>query len=239
MARYVAETACIASIYPGQLEDIRRSYGDSRDSVGPKSRRSTLFHIPPVPRGARPPYYVLELPDCFEDVLDIMAQGGHQGGPRPRIPKPVPVEAIVSDLLGRWTGGLFNVPVGAMPGVIQIIGTVPTQKELKQMETQQAAYFEYWFSQGEGLFRGDPTTVNNYKTYTTEMRLAAEWLGRPRPWSDPRIAADSENCPWCTTVISNQAIFCPNCRKQVREIPAHLAALTEASEKPVVGQKAG
>ena len=231
MAKYVADTAYIASIYPGELEPIRRSYGPTRESGGKSAVRSTLFELPPVPRGSKPPYAILEVSDCFEDVMDVMSQSGHSGGPRPRLPKPVAVETIVDDLIGRWTGGIFNVPAGAKPGVMRIVGTVPTQREMRQMEEQQGAYFEYWFGQGEGLFRGDPTTVNNYKTYTTEMRLAAEWLGRSRPWSDPRAAAETESCPFCTSIISRIAIFCPQCNRQVREIPAHLAALQGATEK--------
>ena len=231
MAKYIAETICIASIYPGQLPDQRRNYGPTRDSVGNKAMRSTNFHLEPVPRGKKP--FILEVSDCFEDVIDLVQQSGNQGGAaRPRMPKPVPVETIVSDLIASWTGGMFNVPAGAKPGVIQIAGSVPTQKEMSQMEEQQAAYFEHWFSQGEGLYRGDPATIDSYKTYTAEMRLAAQWLGRMRPWSDAKMATELVPCPFCTKLISDRAIVCPECQRQVAEIPAHLAALQGAAEKP-------
>lgn len=241
MARYIAEEAYICSIYPGQPEPLRRNYGPSRDSVGKSAMRSSLFVLPPVGRKEKP--FVLTLSDCFEDVLDVMSQSGHSGGPRPRMPKPVPVETIVEDLVGRWTGGIFNVPDGARPGIMQINNSAPSQAELKQLREQQGQYFEYWFAQGEALFRGDPTTVNNYKTYTTEMRLAADWLGRSRPWSDVTIAAESVSCQWCTTVVSNLAIYCPNCQRQLldeygeRVIPAEVmkAAAAAKAQQPQKG----
>ena len=227
MSKYIAETICIASIYPGQLMDQRRNYGPTRDSIGSKAMRSTNFHLEPVARGKKP--FILEVSDCFEDVIDLVQQSSRTA--RPRMPKPVPVENIVADLIASWTGGMFNVPAGAKPGVIEIVGSVPTQKEISQMEEQQAAYFEHWFSQGEGLYRGDPATIDSYKTYTQEMRLAAMWLGRMRPWSDAKMATGSlVPCPFCTKLISDRAIVCPECQRQIREIPAHLAALQGAVE---------
>ena len=242
MAKYVADMKCIASIYPGQLQDQRRSYGPSRESSGPKAQRSTLFHLDPVPRGSKPPYCVIEVYDSFEDVLDVMNQSGSQGGntgPRPRIQKPVPVDTIIADLLTAWTGGLYNVPPGAKPGVIEIIGSVPTQAERRQMEEQQAAYFEYWFGQGEALYRGDPTTIQNYKTYTTEMRLAAEWLGRQRPWSDVSLAAQLVACKWCTSLVPEQAIFCPQCQKQLQAVPPEMMALLNGGQQVPAAVKVG
>lgn len=221
MAKYVADMLAIASIYPGELEPIRRSYGPSRDSTGPKAVRSTLFRLDPVPRGKKP--FVLEVYDSFEDILNPMQQ---EGSGRGRMQKPVPVQNIVDDLLGRWTGSMYNVPAEARPGIIQIVGTVPTSGEVRQMEEQQSAYFEYWFAQGEALYRGDPTTIENYKTYSKEMRLAANWLDRSRPWSDARIASESEPCKWCTTIIPKLAIFCPQCQKQVRDIPEGMSKLS-------------
>lgn len=228
MAQYVADEKCIASVYPGQLPDQRRSYGPTRESIGPKAQRSTLFHMPSVPRGGKNKFAVIKCYDSFEEGLDVMAQNGlGKNEQRPRIQRPVPVESIIDDLMTAWTGNMFNVPAGARPGVMPIVGTVPTQDEMAQMREQQALYFEFWFAQGEALARGDKQVVDDYKRHSTEMRLAADWLGRDRPWSNARVAVESGPCPFCTTIISNMAIICPACHQQLRETPAHLALFNQ------------
>lgn len=230
MARYTPEVAYIGSIFPGKLEPIRRSYGPSRESYGPKASRSTLFQLEPVKRGEKP--FLLEVCDSFEDVLDLSQIGASSDRKsKPRMPKPVPVEVIVEDILRVWTGGLFNVPAGAKPG----IGEVHPQKhtngslvipvvELKQLEQQQTEYFQWNFQEGERLHK-----QSNWKEITDTMRLAAEWLGYQRDWSHRAIAADSGPCPLCQTIISNTAIFCTGCHQQIRKMPDDIAKLQAAN----------
>jgi hypothetical protein len=237
MAQYIPDVRFIASIYPGVLPTIRRHYGPSRQSEGVGAQRSTAFTLQPVARGKKP--FVLPLYDSFENVLDIVSLSSMGNkAEKPRLPKPVPVETIVADLLKEWTGGLFNVPQGAMPGVIEIrpmkvelekwekSGTLPgaTVSELDQMETQQTLYFEYLFTEGERLHK-----QNNWKEITDTMRTAAEWLGHEREWSHRAIARDSGPCPWCQAIVPNIAIVCNTCGRQVRETPPHLAHLEKPS----------
>ncbi len=239
MAKYIAESRVIASVYPGQLTPIRRNYGASPQGQGKTAERSTLFSLPPCrdsrgnpSRKAKPVTLVIH--DSFESVLDVMATGQIVGGSKNQkayLAKPVPVEEIIADLLKEWTGGLFNVPLGASPGVIEIANTVPSASELNHMLAVQTAYFEYWFNTGEAIQRGDKSSIENYGRHTPEMILAAEWLGEVRNWSNPSMARNLDPCPWCQTLISTLAIFCPNCAKQVRQVPPELAAL---SSQPTV-----
>lgn len=239
MAQYIADVRFIASIFPGQLPTIRRHYGPSRESEGRNAQRSTAFTLQPVPRGKKP--FVLPVYDSFENVLDIMAMSAMGSRPeKPRLPKPVPVETIVADLLKEWTGGLFNVPQGAMPGVMEIrplkvelekfekTGALPgpTSGELDQMTATQTLYFEYLFTEGERLHK-----QSNWKEITDYMRLAAEWLGYEREWSHRAIARDSGPCPFCQSIIPNTAIVCATCQRQVREVPAHLMHLNQQPTK--------
>lgn len=218
MARYQAESVFIASIYPGKLEPIRRNYGPSRESVGPGSRRSTLFDLEPVARSAKP--FLLEVIDSFQDIQNWIS------GRKEVISKPVTCQEIADDLLGRWTGGLFNVPGGAKPGIIQIAGTQPTAAELKEMRMVQTAYFEYLFNEGQKL-----DTKKDWSNITEPMKLGADWLGRNVTWANPAIAMEYGPCPLCATQIPNWVSVCSGCGKTVRAMPAEIAALnkTEAA----------
>ncbi|MEY4299378.1 MAG: hypothetical protein RIR25_614 [Verrucomicrobiota bacterium] len=233
MPRYIADVKYIASIYPGPLEAVRRNYGPSRESNGPKVQRSTVFRLEPVPREGKP--HVIEVVDSFEDVLDIVGSSAEQKrGERPRMIKPVPVESIVADLLNVWTGGLYNVPQGATPGIMEIQPLqselrqgktpVPSLSELRQMTEMQTLYFEFLFSEGERYHK-----QSDWNNITGAMRLAAEWLGYSRVWSNRAIARDSTPCPFCTTMISSSALVCPQCTRVVRAIPPGLAALQSAT----------
>lgn len=228
MAKYQAEVKYIGSIYPGAVTPQRRNYGPSRESKGPNAVRSTLFEMKPVPRGQKA--YVLPILDSFEDVLDpvSMSSMANPGkGEKPRMAKPVPVEEIVSDLLGCWTGHLFNVPSGAKPGIIEVVNSVPSQAELRQMDTQQSLYFEYLFAEGERLHN-----QNDWKEITETMRLAAEWLGHKRTWSHQAIARDAAPCPFCTKIIPNSALVCEYCSKTVKALPPELLRLQNQSYVP-------
>ena len=232
MAQYIPDCRFIASIYPGALPVIRRHYGPSRQSEGAAAQRSTAFSLPPVPRGKRP--FVLPVYDSFESVLDIVSLSSlGNKAQKPHLPKPVAVETIIADILKEWTGGLFNVPQGAMPGVIEILPMAveikkfeqsngrdlpgPNPGEMAQMTQQQTLYFEYLFTEGERMHK-----QNNWKEITDTMRLAAEWLGYEREWSHRAIARESGPCPWCTAIIPNTAIVCSQCGRQVRETPVDL-----------------
>lgn len=206
--RYTAEQAYICSIYPGEVEPQRRNYGPTRESNGKGAVRSTLFALQPVVRGSKPGYVVLELSDCFEDIIELsqLSVGNTKG----KVPKPVNVEQIVADLIAVWTGGLVGVPQGAKPGIMQIANSTPQQKELVVMRDQQTQYFEYLFNEGERL-----DSEKDWKNITAPMRLAATWLERPRRWSHNALAAGSSPCPLCTKVIPGEAVVCPECTNQI------------------------
>lgn len=213
MAKYIADTKYICSIWPGKVEPQRRNYGPTRESSGKRAVRSTLYELEPVKRNQKPPYFVLEVCDCFEDVIDVVGTSATtERGQRPRLPKPVPVENIVSDLLNAWTGGIFleGMPNEAKPGIGEIVNSAPSQKELEALKAQQTLYMEYLFQAGEMYHK-----QNQWKNITENMRLAAEWLGHSREWSSRAIAKNSGPCPLCTQIIPDTAIFCPACHQQV------------------------
>lgn len=222
MARYQAESVFIASIYPGKLETIRRNYGPSRESVGPNSRRSTSFELEPVAKGKKP--FIIEVIDSFQDIPNWMS------GRKETIAKPVTCQEIADDLLGRWTGGLFNVPGGAKPGIIQIAGTQPTASEMSEMRMFQTRYFEYLFNEGEKLH-----DKKQWDNITETMRLAADGLGRSVTWANPAIAMDFGPCPLCATSIPNWVSVCSGCGNTIRTMPAEIAALNKP--EPVAAGK--
>jgi hypothetical protein len=120
--------------------------------------------------------------------------------------------------------------------VMEIANTFPTEAEFQQMFQMQTLYFEYWFQQGEAVSKSDPTALKNHTQITPLMKLAAEWLGEKRNWSNPEILRDAAPCPMCQTLVSSLAYFCPNCSRQIRELPPELARIGEA--KPLTGARA-
>ena len=215
MAKYTADAKYICSIYPGELPVQRRNYGTSPSNDGKDVSRCTTFVLKPVPRGQKPPYFVLPIYDSFESIIDVLGTTQRQKGEKAYLPRMVPVDEIVADMLKQWTGGLFGVPDGAHPGIMEIAGPTPSKAEQQEMERAQTSYFNFRFSEGERLYR-----ENKWDNITDEMRLAAEWLGHKTVWSSTDIAENSEPCPFCTTVVPKLAIICPTCRKQIREVPA-------------------
>ncbi len=251
MASYTPDIRYIASIYPagsgsqiqlGQLPDVRRAYGPTRENDGPTAQRSTLFHLEPVPkRGADA--FILPVYDSFELVLDVM-QINPAIKEKPRAMRPVPCEQIVADLLAQWTGGMYHVPPGATPGIMEIHpsesmiknaakGTEkikPSVDELREMVTRQTLYFQFFFNEAEKLSRGDKTASDLWKDITPVMRLASKWLGMERIWSDPEMLSQAEPCPWCQKLIPKAAIVCGECGRQVRATPAALADLEKLNQ---------
>jgi hypothetical protein len=160
--------------------------------------------------------------DSFESIIDVMGSAQRKKGEKAYLPRMVPVDEIIADLIGKWASGLFGVPDGAHPGIMEIAGPVPTKAEQQQMEQAQTLYFNFRFSEGERLYR-----ENKWGEITDVMRLAAEWLGHKTVWSSTDIADTSEPCPFCTTVVPKLAIVCPTCQRQIREIPPELAKLAK------------
>lgn len=244
MPRYIADVRFIASIYPGQLPELRRHYGPSMHATGVGAQRSTLFRLEPVKKGGRP--FILPVYDSFEEILNPMARPD-QSGRKPRLTRPEEVANIVADLLKEWTANLYGVPEGAKPGVMEVhLDTLTPQQmqdlqnkgiapktptsgipgdEYAQMVDQQTRYFEYWFMIGEQLHSRDPKVVQQYGQITNTMRLAADWLGHQRPWTNRDYILENVPCPWCTALIPQSAIVCPTCGRQVKETPKELAGL--------------
>src|SRR5579859_5324432 len=72
MAKYIAESKWIYSIWPGKLEPIKLYHGPDPN---PLSGRCTTYWIPPVPpRGPASKPKGIEVADAFENVLNPMEE---------------------------------------------------------------------------------------------------------------------------------------------------------------------
>lgn len=232
MARYVADSIYIASIYPGRLERIKLYHG-SNPKAG--SGRATVYCLPPVPREGRPEipedltnvkavkqggrhFVVLEVSDSFENILNPLRSA--ESGVKVWDSGPVPCEEIVRTLIQHWTGNLMGVPPGAAPGVMVITNSAPSQQETEHMLKMQNAFYEYMFQEGERLAR-----ENDWKHITETMRDACDWLGHKRNWAHPGNSNSTINCPECKQPILADANVCYHCRTRLRPVSSELAAL--------------
>jgi len=214
MAKWVADTRYIASIYPGELDSIALNHGPSPNRS--KGRR-TVYKLTPVPKETmRTKPCVIEVVDGFEDVINLM--GIQQGDPK--MPKPVDSKETVENLLRYWTGNMVGVPTGAAPGIIEIVNTIPSIAEMKRMVEMQTLYFEWGFQNGERLHR-----ENNWKEITGAMKLGAEWLGRDVIWANPAQVSEMVKCPACEQLIAPRVAICHHCGTKLRALPKELAAL--------------
>lgn len=219
MAKYTAESKFIASIYPGKLERLTRSHGTDPN---PRSGRCTVYWIPPVSRHTRPGWKTLEVPDAFENILDVPKSSETRG--KVWASSPVSCEEIIQDILTKWTGNMVGVPEGAAPGVMQIVGTVPTTAELAHLKAIQTNYFEWRFQQGEELHK-----KNQWNLISETMRDAAIWLGHERIWASPEQSSNTIKCPECKQLIPADATTCFQCHAKF----PHPAVVADAkSAKP-------
>lgn len=227
MAKYTAESIWIASIYPGIVQPITKYHGPH---PSPRSARATVYRLKPVQRGGKP--FLLEVSDAFENVPNPMKAAESMkseriGSTMVFDSSPVACEEIVENLLQEWAGGMVGLPPGAAPGIIRLIGTVPTQDERERMTQQQTILYEYLFQEGERLYR-----QSDWKGITQTMRDAAVWLGHERIWSTPAKSSESVNCPGCNEVISSAAAVCKHCGTRIKELPGEIAALNKGHITP-------
>jgi hypothetical protein len=151
----------------------------------------------------------------FENVLNPMEEGHNRW-----MSKPVPYGEIVEFVLRQWTGNMVGIPAGYHPGIMAVIGSVPTQAELDNMKETQTRYCEFLFQQAERLSR-----ENLVKEITQNMRDSAIWLGRPRLWSDPALASAVKDCPECKQTIPDDAKVCHFCHTRLLPMSAEIAAI--------------
>lgn len=230
MAKYEADKLVIASIWPGTLEAKVLYHGKDPDA---HSGRATRYWIPPVKRGSRPPYKLLEVFDSFENVPDHM--NGDNGKPE-WTGKPVLCEEIAENLLRFWAGNMVGIPAGATPGIIALPKgrEVPHQSDIDRMFEIQGLFAEYLFQQGERL-----AAERDWKGITQTMRDMAKWLERDRNWSTPEMSSKTANCPACGQVIPDNVYVCFHCGTKIKALPPELAALNVqalAIDRPTPGQ---
>lgn len=210
MAKYEAESFYVASIYPGQLEPVKLYHGTSPDA---RQGRCTTYTMKPVARGKKA--CTIEVFDAFETVIDPMQT--MQQGVVTRTPRPVSGQNTADVLVSYWAANIHGMPQGAGPGVMRIVGTVPTEQEKAIMTAQLSKYAEWRFMKGERLH-----AEKKIDQITDEMVLMAKWLGRQTAWSDPGMALEMVECPECTGLIKPHAKVCIHCKRAVK-FDAHVA----------------
>lgn len=226
MAKYVAESKFIASIYPGKLPEIIKYVGPDpavRDRNGKANSRATVYRLKPVPRGGKP--FMLEVTDSFENVPNPMktaesSKGDRKGANMIFDSNLVSCEEIAQGLVQEWVGNMVKMPVGGAPGIMIVVGTVPTQAELEHMQQAQTIYFESLYSEAQRL-----ADIHLVDKITQPMRDAAEWLGREPKWV-PK-STDLIACPVCRKDIAADSIKCAVCGTQLQALPPELAKLNQ------------
>jgi hypothetical protein len=213
----IVDDVVIASLYPGQKPRISKPFGpDIKRSKG----ATTWFELKPVKRGGKP--FLLKVSDMFQHYRDELNSG------KPWKVDPVECTQIADNLVTEWAGNIPNLPPGAFPGIMRIIGNVPTQDELEFMREGMTAYFEFMFLEGDQMSKQNPKWVS------PEHRLAAEWLGRATPWANSSQALRDTICPSCKQPIPLDALRCHLCGAQVKAFTGELAALNQAFVGPVI-----
>jgi hypothetical protein len=227
MGKWSSSSKYLCSVYPGKLQSIVRAYGPD---PSPRGARRSTFEFKPVDRFAKSlkeRYSVIEIVDCWENVPNPTKPIQTFMGRMPFDASPVPCEDIVRDLMNIWCGSTPGLPAGVAPGVMEIANSVPTGDELKELERRQAVFCEFQVQEGERLYR-----EKNLKAITPAMRESAKWLGQTREWMDLTRSSKLAPCPLCFQLVNEAQSICHHCQKQIKAMPADIAALQKA--EPVV-----
>lgn len=214
MGKFTPDVVRIASIFPGKTDRIAMDHGPSQFR---EDGTTTFYELKPA-TATKP--YMLEITDSFQhykDEIKTAATGMTQYGIH-----PIACEDIADYLIRMWAGNLVDVPADAKPGIMIIRGATPHQDEIRLMKEQQRAYFEFFFLEGERLAKDAQV-----KQISPPMKLAAEYLGRPRPWSHASNALENIKCPACKFDIPEDSYICGNCGTKLRALPAELQRLNE------------
>ena len=230
MGKYVADSVTIASIWPGKLKAISKFVGPDPNPInerepGKSTGRCTNYELVPVKRGDKP--FCLEVADAFETNRDWI-QSAEQGRQVVHM-APVDCRQIAENLVREWTGNFVDVPAGAGLGIRIIRGGVPHQDELQEMRGELSAFCNWRFQEASRHAR-----LNEWKEILRPLdEICAEWIGQKPAWAAPEKSGDIVACPACTTQISSKAAVCPNCRYQIKALPAQIAELNEPAEATV------
>lgn len=124
----------------------------------------------------------------------------------------------------------------AQPGLFYVIG-LHDEADIKKNFVKDVEHYtklqKKWYE--KLVKRADDSwqRFRQHRLITDMHRRASQALGLKREWADEVSPADQIECPYCTTLISNRAIVCPQCRGPVN--PEKLAAMPEAVVKILFG----
>jgi len=221
MGQFKPNSLYIASIYPGRRERIIKPFGPTMHR---SDGTSTSFELKPVKKGGKP--YVIEVPDMFQHSKDPLKTANQ--GKQAFSLDPVPCEEIAAELVRVWGENIPDLPFGAGPGIMILIGTTPQQHEVETMKAMLQAYCEHYFLDGERIARDVGMHGIN-----AEHKLAADYLERPRNWSHPGRALEMIPCPLCKKAIAADSIICGECGTRLKEVPKQYADLNPQLAQPV------
>lgn len=193
-------TVTIVSVYPRELK-ANRPYGPI------EGQGSTDFILPAAPKDG---YSKLVVEDCFQGTYY-----GENVSPQYRYDL-VKAQSIADDIVNIWTKKVVGADSGFGPGIFIAEGDEPTQMELRNARDGQELYFEYLINQAETKYR-----VFKFDEITDTHRAAAVWMGREEvEWLRPIRRIKTKECPLCITNIPEQAVVCPNCKRDIAPQPS-------------------
>lgn len=215
----------LASIFPRALHLERPLY------MG-------VFDMPAVPLGAKP--FIYEIKNHYQiEPMPLFYGTGANGRAKQRRDT---IEAldIAHDLLLHWTKAPLGCNDFSRPGVWLVRDVVyltdgqgrpeldadgkpayrdATDEEQKAMWAEdvasntaaQAAYGEYCIMNGN-VMAEDPKKIPFIPDLYRDM---AKYYGQSPKWLNRISDANTKACQWCSQVIPNVAVVCPNCSKTV------------------------
>lgn len=143
------------------------------------------------------------------------------------------VDAVCYDLISSLVG----TEVERRPGVFVLEGAL-TKEDVRRDHSEELAlhdkYQRTWFEHLVKLADDDWKKYEQHRMITDLSRFACDWLGLKRVWNFNPAEDKMIECVFCTTVISQRAIVCPQCRNTVD--PEGLSRLTKPAPTPAPTQ---
>jgi hypothetical protein len=134
--------------------------------------------------------------------------------------------AVCADLVNAMIG----IDVDCKPGIFCIAGQL-TAEEVKTTHAKTVAANEQmqrnWMQRLVRLADDDWKKTGQHKFISDIQRSACDYLGLERPWNVQIANEIRVRCPFCTTLISDQAIKCPQCNEIVNQ--KKYSAMTKVS----------
>lgn len=123
-------------------------------------------------------------------------------------------KAVCSD----FTGAMIGIDTDCRPGLFAVEGVL-TKEEVQSKHPDLVRQADQnqrnWMQRLVRLADDDWKKTGQHKVISDIQRFACDYLGLDRPWNLQIADEIKVRCPFCTTLISNHAIKCPQCNEIV------------------------